>query len=92
MIFPIRGTEAEAEELPMLNIEKEEGVKIQSGEAKIQTKTKEVVKELQKTLQNPLTGKLYWVHCNTLLFSHLSCFAFPFPIMLLTTFEHIANF
>ena len=55
----------------MLNIEKEEGVKIQSEEAKIQTKTKEVVKELQKTLQTPLTGKLYWMHCNTLLFSRL---------------------
>ena len=45
----------------MLNIEKEEGVKIQSEEAKIQTKTKEVVKELQKTLQTPLTGKLYCI-------------------------------
>merc|ERR1719494_562426 len=44
-----RNAEAEAEELPMLNIEKEE-------EAKIQTKTKEVVKELQKTLQTPLTA------------------------------------
>ena len=92
MIFPIRGTEAEAEELPMLNIEKEEGVKIQSGEAKIQTKTKEVVKELQKTLQTPLTGKLYWMHCNTLLFSHPSYFAFLFPIMLLTMFRSFTNF
>ena len=41
----------------MLNIDKEEGVEIQSEAAKIQTKTKEVVKELQKTLQTPLTGK-----------------------------------
>ena len=56
--IPIRGAEAEAEELLMLNIKMEEGVKIQSEEAKIPTKTKEVVKELQKTLQTPLTGKL----------------------------------
>ena len=76
----------------MLNIEKEEGVKIQSEEAKIQTKTKEVVKELQKTLQTPLTGKLYWMHCNTLLFSHPSYFAFPFPTMLLTMFSSFTNF
>ena len=45
----------------MLNTDKEEVVEIQSEEAKIQTKTKEVVKELQKTLQTPLTGKLYCI-------------------------------
>ena len=88
--IPIRG--AEAEELPMLNIEKEEGVEIQSEEVKIQTKTKEVVKELQKTLQTPLAGKSYWMHCNTLLFFQLSYFALLFPIVLLTTFRSLTNF
>ena len=92
MIFPIRGTEAEAEELPMLNIEKEEGVKIQSGEAKIQTKTKEVVKELQKTLQTPLTGKLYCIAMQHTLILPPLIFCFPFPIMFLTISRSFTNF